>query len=184
MPRVGLTTSQVVDTASSLLDEVGVDKLTLAHIAKQLHVQLPSLYKHITGLQDLRERLVTKSHQELLDVMTNATVGRSGREALLALATATREWGVTHPGRYAITLAAAHTPEDGSEEILEFALYILEGFNLHGDDAIDAARLLRATLHGFVSLETRGGFGLPTDVGRSFIRAIEGMGDQFYAWGK
>ena len=183
MPRVGLTTAQVVSTASSLIDEIGIDKLTLAHIAKQLNVQLPSLYKHIASLQDLRERLVVESQRELLETMKNATIGRSGRQALLALAVAARDWGLAHPGRYAITLAAPHVPGDGSEEMLEFTLRILEAFNLKDDDVIDAARVLRATLHGFISLDTRGGFGLPRDVNHSFVRAIQGLGDQFTTWG-
>ncbi len=182
MPRVGLSTAQVVSTASALIDEVGVDKLTLARIAKHLNVQLPSLYKHISSLQDLHERLVVAAQHELLGTMKNAAVGRSGMQALLALAASAREWGVAHPGRYSITLAAAHTPGDGSEEMLEFTLRILESFNLTGDDAIDAARMLRATLHGFISLETRGGFGLPADVDRSFQRAMQGLGNQFSAW--
>lgn len=183
MPRVGLSTEQVVKAASTLIDEIGLDKLTLALIAKQLNVQLPSLYKHIASLQDLRDQVVVEAQHELLEIMKEATVGRSGKQALLALADAAREWGLAHPGQYAITLAAPHTPGDGSEEMLEFTLRILEGFNLKDDNAIDAARVLRATLHGFISLESRGGFGLPTDVSRSFKRAIGSMSDQFAAWG-
>jgi hypothetical protein len=52
---------------------------------------------------------------------------------------------------------------------------VLDGFGVTGDDAIDATRSLRAALHGFVSLEDAGGFGLPTDVDRSFDRLIHGL---------
>jgi len=34
-------------------------------------------------------------------------------------------------------------------------------------------RIARAGLHGFVSLEAAGGFGLPRDVDRTFDRLIE-----------
>jgi len=184
MPRAGVTTEVVVNTADELIDEVGLENLTLALVAKHLNVQLPSLYKHIAGLQDLRNRLISRSQQELLDAMKSATIGRSERQALMGLATAARKWGLAHPGGYAITLAASHTPNDGSEEMLVFTLRIMESFGLHGDDAVDAARFLRATLDGFISLETRGGFGLPVSVNRSFERAIEGLGNQFTVWGK
>lgn len=184
MPRAGVTTVVVVNTAYRLIDEVGLENLTLALVAKHLNVQLPSLYKHIAGLQDLRDRLIARAQQELLDVMKSATIGRSERQALMALAVAARKWGLAHPGAYAITLAASHVRDDGSEEMLIFALRVIEGFGLYGDDAVDAARFLRATLDGFISLETRGGFGLPVSVSRSFERAVEGLGDQFTAWGK
>jgi len=52
---------------------------------------------------------------------------------------------------------------------------VLEGYGIEGDDAIDVTRSLRAALHGFVSLEAAGGFGLPADVDRSFDRLIHGL---------
>lgn len=52
-------------------------------------------------------------------------------------------------------------------------LRVLSTYGLTGDDAIDATRTLRATMHGFVSLEALGGFGLPQDVDRSYERLVE-----------
>ena len=90
-----------------------------------------------------------------------------------------RAWALDHPGRYAATVPA---PDPGDAEnvqsgnaIVGIALDVLAGFGLAGDDAIDATRALRAALHGFVSLERAGGFGLPVDVNRSFDR----QGDVF-----
>ena len=59
---------------------------------------------------------------------------------------------------------------------------VLSGFDLAGDDAIDAIRALRSALHGFVSLEAEGGFGLPLDVDRSFDRLVQGMVSAFSSW--
>jgi hypothetical protein len=53
---------------------------------------------------------------------------------------------------------------------------------LEGDDAIDAIRALRSALHGFVLLETGGGFGLPVDVDRSFERLVAGLASAFARW--
>ena len=49
---------------------------------------------------------------------------------------------------------------------------VLVAYDLGGDDAIDAIRALRSMLHGFVSLEAGGGFGLPVDIERSFGRLV------------
>ena len=52
----------------------------------------------------------------------------------------------------------------------------------NGDDAIDAIRALRAALHGFVTLETSGGFGLPADIDRSFDRLVQGLTTALASW--
>lgn len=69
-----------------------------------------------------------------------------------------------------------------SNEALQIVLAVLAGYQLSGDDAIDAARVFRATLHGFISLEQAGGFGLPVDVDRSFDRLIAGLAGTLSAW--
>jgi hypothetical protein len=51
-------------------------------------------------------------------------------------------------------------------------LAILRGYGLEGDDAIHAARAVRSALHGFVSLEAAGGFGLPVELDASFERMV------------
>ena len=53
------------------------------------------------------------------------------------------------------------------------AFAVLRGYGLEGDDLIDATRAVRSAVHGFVTLEIAGGFGLPQDVDRSFDRLVE-----------
>jgi len=50
---------------------------------------------------------------------------------------------------------------------------VLAGYGLEGDDALHATRGLRGLLHGFVSLETGGGFGVPLDLDESFRRLLQ-----------
>jgi hypothetical protein len=45
---------------------------------------------------------------------------------------------------------------------------VLAGLGVAPDDTIAVIRTVRSALHGFVSLEASGGFGLPDDVDRSF----------------
>jgi hypothetical protein len=49
---------------------------------------------------------------------------------------------------------------------------VIASFGLQGDDALHAVRALRATVHGFATLEVVGGFGLPLDCDESFRRLI------------
>ncbi|MEU8914638.1 MULTISPECIES: TetR/AcrR family transcriptional regulator C-terminal domain-containing protein [Streptomyces] len=51
---------QVVDTALRLLNEVGLDGLTLRRIAKELNVQAPALYWHFKNKQELLDEMATE----------------------------------------------------------------------------------------------------------------------------
>ena len=186
MPRAGLTTLRVVEEAENVADEVGLANLTLAAIAPRLGVRMPSLYKHVAGMDALRRLLSIRAKQELADVFARAAAGKAGVQALTAMFHAARNWATAHPGRYAATVRAPDPADNedvqASNAILEIALAGLADYRLAGDDAIDAVRALRATLHGFISLEQAGGFGLPTDVDRSFDRVIAALAQTFTAW--
>ena len=178
MPRAGLTTDRVVVEAERLTDHVGVDNLSLAALADTLGVRQPSLYKHIEGLPALKRTIAVRAKTELADVLARAAVGKSRGDAIRALAAAYRTWAHQHPGRYQ---AALHAPdptdpddEAASTAAVTVVLDILAGYQLHGPDAIHAARALRSALHGFVSLEAAGGFGLPHSLDDSYDRLVEG----------
>ncbi|MEV0967826.1 TetR/AcrR family transcriptional regulator C-terminal domain-containing protein [Microtetraspora glauca] len=64
--RPGLTRQTMIDAALRLLDEVGLDGLTVRRLAAELGVQSPALYWHI------------RTKQELLDGMADAIVRAAG----------------------------------------------------------------------------------------------------------
>ncbi|TGJ97805.1 TetR family transcriptional regulator, partial [Actinotalea fermentans ATCC 43279 = JCM 9966 = DSM 3133] len=104
-----------------------------------------------------------------------ATIGRSGADALSALAWAVRDFAREHPGRYA---AIQLSPDLGAAdddplslagaETIAVIVAVLRGFDLPEVSTVDAIRAVRSAVHGFVSLELQGGFGLPDDVDHSF----------------
>jgi AcrR family transcriptional regulator len=188
VPRAGLSRAVVVTEAARVADEVGLERLTLAAVAGRLGVRLPSLYKHIAGLEALQVHLAAAAGRELAAELSAATVGRSKGDALLAMAHAYRAFALRRPGAYAATLRA---PEDGDEEhqaaamaVLQVVLSVLAGFGLEGEDAIDAVRGLRALLHGFVAIEAAGGFKLPQDLDRSYRRLVQTYADTLSTWGR
>ncbi|MEV0234146.1 TetR/AcrR family transcriptional regulator C-terminal domain-containing protein [Nonomuraea sp. NPDC050786] len=64
--RPGLTRQTLIETALRLLDEVGLEGLTVRRLAAELGVQSPALYWHI------------RSKQELLDGMADAVILAAG----------------------------------------------------------------------------------------------------------
>ena len=116
--------------------------------------------------------------------LARATVGRARGDAIISLSHAYRNWALKHPGRYA---AAQRVPAPGDTEAeaadwasVEIIGDILAGYDLRGDDAIDATRVLRAALHGFVTLEAT--FVHPADIDRSFDRLVQGLTTALAGW--
>jgi len=177
--RAGLSEDRVVVEAERIADEVGLSRLTLAALAESLGVRQPSLYKHIDGMAALQRSIAIRAKTELGEVLGRAAVGKAGDDAIRALSTAYRRWALEHPGRYSATVRAP-VPGDSEDEASSAAVVgvvfdVLAGYDLHGVDAIDATRALRSTLHGFIALESSGGFGLPVDIDRSFERLVDGL---------
>src|ERR1700733_3707639 len=186
MPRAGVTHERVVAEAAAVADEVGPERLPLAAIAQRFGVTLPSLYKHVDGLDALKRDLAVLGVRELTAALSAAAVGRARRDALHAIANAYRGYGKAHPGRSAAAVRAPDPDDDeylaASEAAFAVLLAVLDGYEITGDDAIDAVRSLRAAMHGFVTLEATGGFGLPQSVDTTYARLIDALDTAFAAW--
>jgi AcrR family transcriptional regulator len=185
VPRAGLSRAAVTAVALDLVDEggaTGLDRLTLAAVAARAGVAVPSLYKHVASLDDLRRLVAIDAVAELTRRLAAATIGRSGADAVREAALAVRQYAREHPGRYASTQVAPHLADPDDAELAERAAETIEvmsaalrGFGLPEEANVDAIRILRSTLHGFVMLELGGGFGLPDDLDRTFARLVDGL---------
>ena len=188
MPRAGLTHERVVAEAAAVADEVGLERLTLAAIAQRFGVTLPSLYKHVDGLDAVKRDLAVLGVRELTAALSAAAVGKAGPDALHAIANAYRGYARAHPGRAA---AAVRAPDPGDAEHLAAGeaaatvlAAVLDGYDIASENTIDAIRSLRAVMHGFVTLEAAGGFGLPRSVDATYTRLIDGLDAVFATWAK
>ena len=174
MPRAGLDAEAVVAAAAALADADGLAQLTLARLASALGIRTPSLYAHVNGLGDLRARLGARGARELAATLQAAAAGRARGDALRAVALAYRKYAHAHPGTYtAMQIASdSHEFQTAGAEVVELIVAVLRGYGLDGEPAIHAVRAIRSALHGFVSLEREGGFGLPVDVNASYDNLV------------
>ncbi|UQZ37041.1 TetR family transcriptional regulator [Paenibacillus sp. PK3_47] len=175
-PRAGLDTHSLVKTAAELADEQGIEAVTLAALAARLGVRSPSLYNHVKGLAGLRTLMAVYGLDQLYTGMSEALEGLSGDAAVHAIGQAYVGFARQHPGLYETTLKA---PEQGdtelkeaSERILSLIIQVLAGYRLGEEGSIHAVRGFRSILHGFTSIENKGGFGLPVNLEDSLARLI------------
>ncbi len=169
MGRRGLDGDAVVAAAVRVADRDGFEALTLAAVAAEVGVRVPSLYHHVDGLPALRARLRRFALEQLGERLRSATAGRAGREAVAGLVHVLYEFGAAHPGLLAATVAApddAHGRAAG-EVVVGVAFEVLSGYGLDGDALVHATRVLRAAIHGFAALDAAGGFARPEAVERS-----------------
>ncbi|MFD0784367.1 TetR-like C-terminal domain-containing protein, partial [Micromonospora azadirachtae] len=112
--------------------------------------------------------------------------GRSGRDALIALADAHRDYARQFPGRWAALQRPAAPSTVNSEaagHLVALTLAMLRGYQLPEAELVHATRLLGATINGFLALEASGGFGHrepATDV--SWRRALDALDTVFRSW--
>lgn len=175
--RPGLDTEQVIQAAATLADQTGFNEVTLAGIAQSLGIRTPSLYNHITSLEGVRSRLAVLGTQALGKSMAQAAIGKAGKDAIVAACHAYRRFAKDHPGLYAATLRAPASDDTAliaaAEEIFVVMRAILAPYHLTGVAEMYTLRGLRSLVHGFVSLEMSGGFGLPVDLDKSFEVLIQ-----------
>lgn len=170
--RPGLTEDIVIEAAIELANQHGAEPLSLAALAKKLAVRPPSLYNHVNGLDGVRRGMTLRGLRQLTAAMQAAVMGRAGFEALAAAAIAYREFARSQPGLYPLTLRASEQADAElqatGQAAVEVALAVFRGYGLTGDAALHATRCFRSALHGFVSLEMAGGFGLPLELDDTF----------------
>jgi AcrR family transcriptional regulator len=170
--HAGITKDAVVRAAAKIADGRGWDELTLAKVAAKLRIRSPSLYNHVGGLEELRRELKLLALRELAAALSRATIGKSRDDAVRGLADAYRSFVKQHPGIYAATMVAAVRGDAelnaASDQIVETCLAVVHGYGLNRRDGIHAVRAMRSAVHGFVALESAGGFGIPVDVDDSF----------------
>ena len=87
------TITEILDIATDVMTEEGVNGLSLAEIARRLGVQPPSLYKYFPSLMAVYDELFRRGQAEHLAVMREAMAGAEpGLDALTAALEASGRW--------------------------------------------------------------------------------------------
>lgn len=186
MPRAGLTRDKIVEAAGVLADEQGFDTLTLAALARLFNVRLPSLYGHLASSDDLKKGVALLGLRLLAEKAEEAVAGRSGKDALVALANAQRDFARQHPGLFQAArhpLDPADVADSGGARLSRINHAMLRGYNLEEEDRVHATRLLGAFVLGFSLLELAGSFEHSApEPGVSWERGIDALDLLIKSW--
>ncbi len=168
---------RVIEVAVTLADQRGFQAVTLADVARELGIRVPSLYNHISGLAGLQSEMALWGSRKLLEETRTAAVGKSGRAAIMSISDAYRAFAQAHPGVYPAVLRAPTKEEPAYAEIavtwVDLLARVLAHYNQSQEDTLHTIRAWRSLMHGFISLEVAGGFRMPLDRDESFRRLVD-----------
>ncbi|WP_369194697.1 TetR/AcrR family transcriptional regulator [Streptomyces djakartensis] len=186
MVRVGLTPERLTEAGAELADEVGFEQVTVSALARRFDVKVASLYSHVRNSQDLKTRIALLALTELADRAAEALAGRSGKDALTALANVYRDYAREHPGRYAaaqLRLDPQTAAASAGVRHARMTRALLRGYDLTEPDQTHAVRLLGSVFHGYVSLELGGGFSHSApDTDATWARILDALDTLLRNW--
>lgn len=175
--RIKVTKETIIQASEKLIRQDGYEALTLAGIAKALNIKTPSLYNHISSLNDLKQNLALYAVKHLKHAVTVSAIGKSGADALKSISFAVVYFMRDHPEWHEMILSAPDPLEKAfsaaSSEIIAVFFKVLEPYKFSEEKAIHIVRGLRALSQGFVSLERRRGFNLDVSLDDSISLAFD-----------
>jgi len=163
----GLTKTAIVQAAFDLLDEAGMDGLTVRALASRLGVQAPALYWHVRSKQALLDEMATQAWRQIGDVMAGLPSRLPWREVMATYAATVRKALLGHrDGAKAFSGTTLTDPGVVRRQEATFSSLVRQGFSLR-----DAARGL-VLLHDFTI-----GF----CVEEQAVRQVTASGDDIYS---
>jgi len=148
--RRPLDQAQVVRAALALLDEVGLDELTMRRLAGRLGVKAASLYRHVRNKDELLALLGDEISSEIPFARTTG----SWRDQLTEMAWNVRRGLLAHRDAARVL---AHTPPVGPRRLkhVEAVLKAVRASGLNDRDAARAAYHLNNFVNEFAADEAR-----------------------------
>ena len=156
----GLTREQIVEAAIALMDEEGVDAMTVRALARRLGVQSPALYWHFAGGKDEICEAVVAEISGMVEVTPD---DGPPLDALTRHVASIREHWLAHPS--ALELSRRFPPTVTSD-VARSGMELLRALGVPDDQLLDRYRSLAWTAMGFVIMEQ--------NLGRSVHHAADG----------
>ncbi|MDO5575296.1 MAG: TetR/AcrR family transcriptional regulator [bacterium] len=172
-----VTKKAVIETASALIDQKGLNQISLKDVAEALGIRTPSLYNHINSLDEMLQEVAHAGMAEMNDLMTKSSIGKISDEAIKAVSAAYLKYMIEHPGIYeTIQWASWHQTEETTALLNQFEALLMALIRSCGyDEAADASilRLLTGLLHGYTTIQLRYAFDEPERVTKELTDAVD-----------
>lgn len=153
----------ILDAAQQLVEQHGVDALSMRRLAEALDIQAPSLYKHVRGKDEVLGALQERALVSMGEALQAVGPG------IRALARAYRTWALASPQMYRVATQLPLQRDRIGAGIEDAAARPV--VDAVGGD-VDRARALWAFAHGMIDLELSQRFPPDADLDAAWDAAV------------
>jgi AcrR family transcriptional regulator len=167
----------IVTVARELIEQEGVEQLSLARLASKLGIKPPSLYRYVPNKAALMQAVVTFTFQQLFQTYESAIVASSShpKAQLIAIFQAHRAFAHLNPETYILAFTTTQTEERADAGMLEQLVLPIQAMMatlVEAERSLPALRGALALVHGFVLLELKDQFRRGGDLNETFEAVI------------
>lgn len=178
MPHPARISSEAITSgARSLLEEHGVEGLSMRELARRLDVRAPSLYFHVEGRDDLIRLLITAGLRELGTMLTEADAGAVGPGPRLhAMADAYASFAFGSPQLFSLIFGPCpeeRRAEDATAAAASEPLLAAVAELVPPGDVLDIAQAFWSLVHGYATLALSDQFRMGGDPRRAIHRSVD-----------
>jgi AcrR family transcriptional regulator len=172
-----ITKEAVIQTAADMADKDGLNNLSLKAIAEKLNIRTPSLYNHITSLDDLLREVAHKGMRTMNEQMTQAAIGTLGDAAIKSICIAYFKFMIAHPGVYeTIQWVTWHGNRETAEIFDHYKallIKIIHSCNLKKEKTDEILDLLIGVLHGYATMQLGQAIATSEETIKGLLEAID-----------
>ena len=161
---------QIVAAARELLEQDGLEGLSMRRVAERVGIRAPSLYKHLPDKRALEAALISDGLAEWADLAERAA--GENDDALDAVGQTYRSFAQKHPHLYRLMTERALPRETLATGVEARAAQVM--IDAAGGDA-NLARALWAFAHGMTILELNQRFPPDADLDAAWHRGLEAL---------
>lgn len=166
----------VIHLARQMIEDEGLENLSLARLAKALKVSAPSFYKHFDSKDALLRAVNLETTRALVAALETITELSDAQSRLVAMARNYRAFVQAHPRTYALAfsnLSPDMRPDPAQLEALAIPLQQQVALITGQVNSLAALRGFWALIHGFCMLEINLQFQRGGDLEAAFTRSVE-----------
>lgn len=172
-----VTKTAVIQAASDIADEKGLNNVSLKVVAERLNIRTPSLYNHIENLDDLLREVAHSGMRTMNQRMAQAAIGKSDDSAIEAIAIEYLNYMIEHCGIYeTIQWATWHGTDETAKIFCEYTdllKTLILSCHFATENVSEILNLLTGFLHGYTTLQLRYAFSKPEKVRKELIGALD-----------
>lgn len=177
MSKNSISDELIIETSACIANNVGLDNLSLKIIAEELNIKSPSLYNHISSLEEIKQRLMIYGWKKMEEKMLDSAVGVSGYEALKNMCYAFYDYATNNKGVFTAMLwynkYESTDKEKATTRLFNMIFKVLKLLDISDVNINHIIRTLRSFLEGFSLLVINNSFGNPASIKESFELSLE-----------